>query len=357
MTPRQPRLLSYSEVETALTCWARWDFSYGGRLAGSTLKSKSIAPVLSDGRAWGAAVAAWHAHSGELLAGFYAQEALRASLAADEATMRAAGLPVSAESLLEADTRLSARLGHYMATATPFPNLTKLEGEIVVPLPSRAGPRSSPRYRFQCFLDGFTNDTGQEWLVEFKLRNQLTPPALLVKQRQPRWYAWAWAKQNGRLPAGVIVEERLNEAPRAARLVKARRKADGINGLVPSHDKAQVTTPEAYIELCLEFGEDPHDDVVDALRARIWQQRFPLAFRPAEIDAVGRELVDAAKLIRNLDAGEFRPIRNATKMNCSGCRFRDICAEPGDELYVESLFTRTVPKRLREPKSKEAVHA
>lgn len=352
-----PRLLSYSEIETALTCWARWDFAYGGRLAGSTLKSKTIAPILSDGRAWGAGVAAWHAHSGELLAGWYAHEALRASLEDDERTMRDAGIPIDLATVLDADGRLSALLEHYMATTTPLPNLTKLEGEVIVSLPARAGNRSSPKYRFQCFLDGFTDGDGQEWIVEFKLRGQLTPPALLVKQRQPRWYSWAWAKKNGRIPSGVIVDERLNEVPREARLVKAKRKADGINGQVPSHDKAQVTTPEAYIETCLEFGESPKEEVVDALRARIWQQRFPIPFRQSELDAAGRELVDAAKLIRNLDSGEFAPVRNATKMNCSGCRYRDICAEPGDELYVDSLFARTVPKRLREPKQKETANA
>ena len=68
MTYTAPRLLSHTEIDTALTCFARWDFAYGGHLAGATLKPREIAPVLSDGRAWGNAVAAYHAADAGVLA-------------------------------------------------------------------------------------------------------------------------------------------------------------------------------------------------------------------------------------------------------------------------------------------------
>ena len=55
------RQLSFTEIQTALTCEGRHAFQYTGRLTGGeTLKRKQIAVELSNGRAWGAAVAAWH---------------------------------------------------------------------------------------------------------------------------------------------------------------------------------------------------------------------------------------------------------------------------------------------------------
>jgi hypothetical protein len=236
---RQPRLLSYSEIETALTCWARWDFQYGGRLAGSTLKPKRTAPLLSEGRAWGAGVAAWHHHGGELLAQWEAHRAIRTSLDADRQRMEDLGLPVDLAQFADTEARLIAMLDHYASTAEPLPSLERIEGEIVVPIPSRSGRRASTRYRFLCYLDGFTRHAdGRNLLVEFKLRSQLTPPALIERQRQPRWYAWADWRSTGRIPSGVIVDERLNEVPKPARLTDKGRK--------PSHAKDQLTTPEAY---------------------------------------------------------------------------------------------------------------
>jgi hypothetical protein len=280
------RLLSWTEIDTAMTCWARWDFAYGGRLAGATLKPKELAPILSEGRAWGAAVAAWHQHAGEVIAPWYAHEALRKSLDADELEMRAAGFPTALEHRVEMEARLGAMLDHYCETAEPLHGLERLEGEIVVKLPSRGGRRASSLYGFQCFLDGFTNEDGERWLVEFKLRNRLTEPVLLERQRQPRWYAWAEAKAGKKQPLGVIVDERLNDVPKPPRV--------------------------------------------------------------GELEQAGQELVSAARLIRDLDNGVLAPIRNAKRVNCSYCKFAQICTEPGDEILVDSLFRRTEPKRLRE---------
>jgi hypothetical protein len=200
-------------------------------------------------------------------------------------------------------------------------------------------------YRFQCFLDGFTDEGGQPWLVEFKLRNRLMDPALLERQRQYRWYAFAWSKKHGRVPAGIYVDERLNEVPKPARIL--------ASGKV-SHAKDQMTTPELYAAACHECGELPKLEVSESLRARQWQQRFPLQLRPSELDTAGGELTSAAKLIRDLDRGEVLPIRNASRANCSMCDFRDVCSEPGDQIYVDQLFDRTEPKRLRTPKEEAA---
>jgi hypothetical protein len=352
---RRPRLLSYSEISLALKCFAAWDFQYGGRLAGSTLKQKSVAPLLGDGSAWGAAVAAWHAgmERDPLTASWTAHEALRASYDHDAEWMKETGFPVSVVARHESEHRLGQLLEHYMATTDPMPGLHALEREVVVGVPSRSGKRASTVYRFLAKIDGAVQDpvvNGMQlrgwWIVEFKLRGRLTDLPLLERQRQTRWYAWALQASFERgesgaiLPVGVIVDERLNEVPKPAVLTEKGQKV--------SHKKDQLTTPELYIDLCLDFGVEPKDETVEHLRQRQWQQRHPLAFRPGEMADAGRELTDAAKLIRDLDHGEIRPIRNATRANCSSCRFRTICAEPEDGLFVESMFERTVPKRLRE---------
>lgn len=368
MTDRQPRLLSYTEIETALTCWARWDFAYGGRLAGATLKRRELAPILSGGRAWGAAVAAWHAGQGTLFPEFDAHQALNASLDNDVDDMKERGFTPSTESVLELQTHLAACLDHYMTTATPLPNLTLLEHESRVPLPARGNSgRSSTVYRLQTFLDGFTvigpdhpeYPEGQ-YVVEFKFRGRLTPVPIVQRQRQHPWYAWGLRRaQNGYGVDGTLVDERLSEAPKPPNLNKPRPTKKNPNPNPPvSHAKDQLCTADDYIAVCHEFGEDPHWDVVENLRARRWQQRVPIFYGPGDLERAGDELRDAAKLIRDLDRGDLTPIRNATTQHCQGCRFRDVCSEPTDQLFVDTLFERTVPKRLRDPNEmKEPVAA
>jgi len=322
-----------------MTCWQRWDFAYGGRLVGDTLKSRLVAPILSEGSAWGSGVAAWHASGDELLAPLEAHRAALASLSNDADDMRDRGLIVDSTAQAEMEERLLMMLDHYIATSKPLPNLTCLEEEIIVAIPSRTGRRASTQYRFQCFLDGYTDSDGEQWIVEFKLRNQLMNADLIQKLRQPRWYAWALAAKSGSTPTGVIIDERLNAIPKPARVLKSGK---------PSHAKDQLCTPEAYVEVCVAADEEPKPDVVEHLRLRQWQSRTSLLFSDGEIEDAGRELVSAAKLIRDLDSGTLMPIRHASRMNCGGCRYREICAEPSDRLFVDSLFERTVPKRLRE---------
>src|SRR5690349_16333938 len=73
------RVLSHTEIEKAMTCWAQWDFAYGGHRVGATLKPRVLAHPLGRGRAWGAAVAAWHAHDG-MFAPWAAHSALLAEI-------------------------------------------------------------------------------------------------------------------------------------------------------------------------------------------------------------------------------------------------------------------------------------
>lgn len=354
------RALSYSEISMAMTCQARHAFAYTGHLTdGQTLKRRSIAPILSQGRAWGASVAAWHAFSDDpSLLGYWnpiqaklaAHEALRASYAQDLLEQEELGVFLPAEQVAEQADDLGEILDHYMATATRLDGLTRLEGELNEPIPSRTGKRGSSRYRFQGYIDGFRRDhEDHEWIVEFKLRAGLTPLELLQLSRQIRWYAWARQRETGVPVVGCVVDERLNVAPKPPRLViKSRKKGETTYG--PSHAKDQITTPELYISVCEEFGDEPKPETLDALKRRVWQQRQPILFRPGELEEAGRELVSAAKLVRDLDLGHLYPVRNAQLQLCRGCRFREACANPGDRLYLDVIFERTEPKRLRPPR-------
>ena len=185
---RAVRSLSYSEISTALTCPARWDFAYGDRLAGSSLRRKGISTTLSDGRAWGAAVAAWHGYRPtDTLESVYdphwpaksAHSALQSAYTADIVEHRPRQASYVDPAIEVAQTnRLHALLEHYMDTSERLPNLTQLEGHFDVPLWSRTGQQRSTKYHFEGRIDGFTEleDEGGEWIVEFKLRGHTYAP-------------------------------------------------------------------------------------------------------------------------------------------------------------------------------------
>jgi hypothetical protein len=344
----QERVLSYTEVSTALTCEAQWDFKYGDKLAGSSLNSKRLAPVLGLGRAWGAGMAAWHEIHGphqltiedEVLAPEVAAEsAILTSLHRD---MTEGGLAADDAIAGHVQTLLTG-LELYAAHTTPLVPFDRAEHKIVVPLPSRGGKRNSNRYRFEARVDGVNETSQGVWLAEFKYRGRLTPVRLIARGRQPRHYAWAWREKYERDVLGIYVDETLRVPVLPPRLVKGKRKADG---LVPSHAKDQHTTARWYQAVCAEHGVDPDPDTFTALAQRVWTQRVPIIFRRGELDEAGRELVQAAKKVSDLDHGA-PPLRNVGRSTCDFCDFDVICDNPRNALDVEQHFTREPPKRDR----------
>jgi hypothetical protein len=143
-------------------------------------------------------------------------------------------------------------------------------------------------------------------------------------------------------PTGIYIDERLNLVPTEPRIVKA-----GAGLMRPSHAKDQAVVSEDYVATCRKYGVEPDPTTVAALDSRIWQRRTPLLFSEAEMEESGRELVAAGKLIGDLDSGALHPIRHASPMTCRPCRFKNVCPNPQDAGYVDTLFQRTVPKRLR----------
>lgn len=370
------RAISHTEQSTLLTCQAQWDFNYGGYLAGTALRPKAVPVRLQEGRAWGAGVAAFHAAEVDKLdAGI---SALTLALGAEAEKLEESGF-YDADAHRQMAAKLRALLEQYAeeeeSRPVPLAGLSELEQELLVPLPSRSGKGDSSIYRLQVFFDGVLEDAeGRIWLVEFKLREQLSALELITNSRQIRYYAWAYQREHGRPVAGVIVDERLNAQPKPPKIVNAKKgvgkevevdvldketkEPTGEKKMAwrrPSEDKAQLTTPDLYEAACAEYGVEADPEMVAALADRRWSQRERVFLSETEIEESGTELVSLGRQIAAIDSGQVYPVRNVKPQNCNGCRFREICNDPSDKELVDSLFERKPAKRNRD--EEEAVPA
>lgn len=360
------RAISFTESGNLLTCQAQWDFNYGGYLAGDCLKPRAVPQRLQEGSAWGAAVAAFHAADVDKLD--RAIIVLTATLDREAKKLETKGF-YDADVHREMAAKLRALLVQYAAEEetrpAPLDGLTGLEQELLVPLPSRSGKGDSSIYRLQVFFDGVLPSEGT-WLVEFKLRDNLSPLELIANSRQIRYYAWAYQREHGVPVTGVIVDERLNAQPKPPKIVNSKKgvgKEVEVDVLdketkeptgkkkkvwrAPSTDKAQLTTPDLYEAACVDYGVDVDPAMVAALADRRWSQRERIFLNPREIEESGAELISLGRQVAALDSGQTYPVRNVKPQNCNGCRFREICNDPHDKELVDSLFDRRPAKRNR----------
>lgn len=325
------RLLSHSELTKMQECSAAWDFQFGYHLAGSSLRRREVPILLRDGKAWGAGVQA-------LYSGDDPSYAMAYSLAYDFNQQLDNGLADLAE-LDRTYDFLRDLLIDYIAGSEPL-DLCETELELVVPLPGRSGGTSN-KYFFHGFLDGTELDEdGNRWIVEFKLRTQLSSLDQITKSRQIRRYAWAYEREFGEPVIGVKLDERLKALPKPARILKSGKV---------SHAKDQLTTARAYEAACYKQGEAPKPETSEALAQRRWQQRESVFLTPAEIEEAGEELVSLGKQVAQLDAGSLTPVRNPSRSRCPGCFYREICDDPKNTDLVEALFDRQPPKKDRPP--------
>lgn len=366
------RSISYSEVAAALKCPASWDFSYGDVLAGASLKSRSTAAILSNGSAWGAAVAEWHS-TGDLFAALAAADE---SFEQDRQGMVKRGVLPDLGEMLQQGEFVGRCLEHYVEDSVRMENFGQIEREIELPIPARNSERASSKYRYLAKLDGHATYRDHPAITEFKFRGQLTELAVVELQPQYRWYAWAYAKEiDWHGPVSVLIDERLAVAPNPARLVKASAKdivcpaclsVPGDPCVDPAtlkptrgyHDERkeqmtvssavdQVTTVGLYERACFDNKAFIDNNVLAALKDREWGRRHVLTFTPRELHEAGLELVGGARLVASLDKGDLYPIRNGSVMNCRGCRFKEICREPQNSFVVESAFEKRPAKRDR----------
>jgi hypothetical protein len=323
------RLLSVSEATTLLDCPWRWDLAYGGHLAGAALKSRTTPVLLREGRAWGRGMAELHSNWNRTDRVTRAQAAVIEALAEDASHQSEAGTYDPGEHEQVSDLVLGA-LAHYDTLDEPLP-LYGAETYLLQALPARE--RHSNRYRLECYLDGLHDDPHGTWLVEFKWRrSRLKDFELAARDRQLRWYAWAWREHLGREPVGVILDERLGVLPAAVRL--------NANGQV---SKVQSCTPEDY-----EAAGGSDRDVLAQLKGKVWQARRRITFRPGELDQAGAELRSLARLVQQYDSGQLAPVRVPHERNCNGCRYRAVCDDPWDTELVDALYERQPAKRDRE---------
>ncbi|HXJ48683.1 MAG TPA: PD-(D/E)XK nuclease family protein [Candidatus Acidoferrum sp.] len=323
------RWISHSEASVLLDCQAKHDFSYVDQLAGSSLKPKTKHLRLREGKAWGRAMAVYHERFGALAAHY----AIDTSLGEDAAEMI-----LEPEDLEETRVKLHALLDSYAADAEPL-GVDQTELELDVQIPARSGKRASTLYRFTGFIDAIKQEPKGDWLVEFKLRGQLSSLEQVAFMRQIRWYAWGHQQQTGRPVAGVIVEERLNQEPKPARIL--------ANGL-PSHATNQITTPGLYAAACRDAGITPQEDTLVALADRKWQARHTIFLTRAEIEEAGKQLTSVANLAGQFDSGLLYPTRNPSQFRCPSCAYRDICNTPSDADLVDALFDRVPAKKDRQ---------
>jgi hypothetical protein len=324
------RLLSVSESGTLLDCSWRHALAYTGALTGGqALVPRETPMLLREGKAWGRAMAALHGAWDQTTHLVDAEQAARESIREDAAERERWGLadPEAERAALEL---VLGCLHHYYTTAELLP-LFGAETHLVMSLPAQQ--RHSNRYKLEAYLDGLHADEHGTWVVEFKWRaSRLQDYELAARQRQLRWYAWAWQEHTGRAITGVILDERLGQVPEPVRLNQDGRVS-----------RVQTSTPEAYQAA---GGRDP--EVLEKLRLKVWQARRRIVFREHELEQAGWELRSLARLVQLYDSGQLAPIRHAHERNCRGCRFRSICDDPFDRDLVDSLFERVPPKRERE---------
>lgn len=331
---QRTRTISVSEAGRLFDCEAAHAFAYTGHLTGGdALTAKQPHLRLREGRAWGAAVAEWHA-TGSSDAATYS---LDSAIAEDTAQLAEHGL-LDSQERDEMHAHLAALLGHYIQISDRIP-LFDAEREFRVPIPSRTGRRKSSRYVFVGHVDGLHRDEmGRLFVVEFKLRGRLSSFEQIAWSRQVRWYAWAVEQELGSPVAGVIVDERLNAAPKAPRILKSGRV---------SHAKDQLCTASDYAAAC-ELGNEPVDpETYAALGERRWGARHPVLLRREEIATAGRQLVSTAQRVAELDSGRRFPVTNPSPFRCPGCQFREVCQAPGDDELIDLHFERVLPKRSR----------
>lgn len=330
-TAASNRFISVTEVGELLECQAKHAFGYTGALSGGKCLEPLVPHLnLRRGRAWGAGVAHWHEH-GEFAP---ASLAMLAALDDDVQAMQQAGVwteELAAEHYALYES-LASILSDYAATAERL-TFDSPERELRVDI-------GDTGFGFLGFLDGLHTDAdGRVWLVEFKLRGELTPAEHVGLDRQVRWYGWACRELFDIEPAGLIYDERTTFVPGPVKM--------NADGETPTKRQAGCTA-DAYAAAWRAVGKEPDEATMAALGKRETHGRTHVVFTPRELDDAGRELVTATKLVRAFDERLLHPVRNTQKGRCARCKFREICPDPTGSIEIlPALFALKPPKSGR----------
>lgn len=316
------RFISHSQATAVLDCQVQYDARYVGTLfGGEPLKARTPHLKLRGGRAWGAGIQTYHQH-GSVTA---AVTAMREAIIADCDEIAEQGGAISDEETDELAGRVAAVMAHYASEYHQL-GLTAVEVPLLVV--------ATRGYRYEAYLDGVIGDGA--WLYESKFRGKLSSIDQVYRSRQPWWYGWAYQRQTGVTPNGIMVEETLDEPPAPVRYNK-----DG------SASAVQSCTLADYEAACRRTNTEPSERTLDALRAKRFNQRIEIAYTKRGLEMAGKQIRSAAQLIGLFDRKVLTPIHNPSQMRCGGCAFKEVCVDPSDEGVIDALFTRVAPARTR----------
>jgi hypothetical protein len=140
------------------------------------------------------------------------------------------------------------------------------------------------------------------------------------------YVVWRWL---GVIPRGVVLNILVKQGPKPPRVVS--------NGEKLSYAKDQLTTPDAYLDACLEFGHmqrsggsilsENHEACYEALKARGWDpfyRRFEAMRSETElINFEARLYQEYMDMGMALTEGDLYP--NFSPWNCPRCPVKRLC--------------------------------
>src|SRR5580765_7083512 len=232
MVSSPKRYVSDSELSTLVTCEARWDFRYGDRLAGTSLKAITPPTRLAEGSMWDIAIKNYN----------------RGGSLADVIEQINAIQP---DDTLLSHLKVSRLLHRYSSMLAPLG--THVVEPFLVPL--------SPILDLTVQPDDQLIHEGDLWFVEYKLRSSLTSLEYLQRNFQAMLYVYG-ARKSGVKVRGTIFDETLNEEPQGVRHNK--------NGAV---SKVQSCSVQEYLRACYAADMEADPDVVKKLNERKVHQR------------------------------------------------------------------------------------
>lgn len=299
MPGKERRSITRSEIRALLDCEAKWDFSYGDRLAGSSLQAIEPPEVLRLGSSWDAIVKAYN--------------------------RREAVGPV-------------LRAGLYMGEDNRLPKLAHRYAGMYAPM----GTKEVAPFRVELYPhldvtiqpDDLLEKDGYLWYIEYKLRKSLTGLEYLQRDLQGMLYVYG-ARKSGINIKGVLFDEMLNESP-----TDMRYKKDGGPSRVQSCSAAE------YIRGCEAINFDPDPEVLARLEERRVHQRIPIDYYDYDLEEMDVMLKSVLSHVTLLETGFMFPKRVRNPMVCRFCEYNQICEHPEPDL-VDFHFTRRKARRNR----------
>jgi PD-(D/E)XK nuclease superfamily protein len=300
------RYVSNEELRTLFNCEAQWDFRYGDRLAGDSLKPLTDVDRLVSGSIWDRLAKSYNRN------GIYPKSR--------EAMQDLCGFSIE---LAEYEKQL-ALIRRYSSMNRPIRTTEVAEYRVAV----------SPILDLWVSPDDLYASSDGLWYIDYKLRASLTSVEYLQRNMQGMLYVWG-ARKAGIDIKGIIFDETLNEMPAEVRYNKDGR---------PS--KVQTCSASDYLKGCVSGGYLPDPEIIKKLEDRKVHQRVVVDHFDFDLDTIEATIQSAYTRITFLENGLLYPTRTRNSMICRYCRYNNICEFPEPD-YIDFLYERKPAKRYR----------